>query len=36
MLADGGEVIGDLTVLRDHGEVFGPIISTPKAWRAAR
>lgn len=33
MLADGGEVITDLAVLRDQGEVFGPIASTPTAWR---
>ncbi|WP_327238519.1 IS1380 family transposase [Streptomyces sp. NBC_01317] len=33
MLADGGEAIGDLAVLRDQGEVFGPVASTPTAWR---
>ncbi|HWU06984.1 MAG TPA: IS1380 family transposase [Streptomyces sp.] len=33
MLADGGEAIGDLAALRDQGEVFGPIASTPTAWR---
>lgn len=33
MLADGGETITDLTVLRDQGEVFGPIASTPTTWR---
>ncbi|MFG2525318.1 IS1380 family transposase [Streptomyces sp. NPDC048527] len=33
MLADGGEAITDLAVLRDQGEVFGPIASTPTAWR---
>ncbi|MFG2887357.1 IS1380 family transposase [Streptomyces sp. NPDC048297] len=33
MLADGGETIADLAVLRDQGEVFGPVASTPTAWR---
>ncbi|MEY2231219.1 IS1380 family transposase [Streptomyces sp. BF23-19] len=33
MLADGGEAIADLAVLRDQGEVFGPVASTPTAWR---
>lgn len=33
MVADGGEAITDLAVLRDQGEVFGPIASTPTAWR---
>ncbi|MGA5880767.1 IS1380 family transposase [Streptomyces cellulosae] len=33
MLADGGETITDLAVLRDQGEVFGPVASTPTAWR---
>ncbi|MFD3651779.1 IS1380 family transposase, partial [Streptomyces cyaneofuscatus] len=33
MLADGGEAIGDLAALRDQGEVFGPVASTPTAWR---
>ncbi|MFE5026234.1 transposase [Streptomyces sp. NPDC056656] len=33
MVADGGEAIRDLAVLRDQGEVFGPIASTPTAWR---
>ena len=32
-LADGGEAIADLAVLRDQGEVFGPVASTPTAWR---
>ncbi len=31
MLADGGEAITDLAVLRDQGEVFGPVASTPTA-----
>ncbi|MET7715617.1 IS1380 family transposase [Streptomyces sp. NPDC005407] len=33
MLADGGEAIADLAVLRNQGEVFGPVASTPTAWR---
>lgn len=33
MLADGGEAITDLAVLRDQHEVFGPVASTPTAWR---
>lgn len=33
MVADGGETITDLAVLRDQGEVFGPVASTPTAWR---
>ncbi|WP_455356996.1 IS1380 family transposase [Streptomyces sp. SYSU K217416] len=33
MLADGGEAITDLAVLRDQSEVFGPVASTPTAWR---
>ena len=33
MLADGGEAIADLAVLRDQGEGFGPVASTPTAWR---
>jgi hypothetical protein len=33
MLADGGEAIADLAVLRDQAGVFGPIASTPTAWR---
>ncbi|MGW2594107.1 IS1380 family transposase [Streptomyces sp. NPDC001515] len=33
MLADGGEAITDLAVLRDQGEVFGPVASTPTARR---
>lgn len=32
MLADGGEAIADLAVLRDQTEVFGPVASTPTAW----
>ncbi|MEU0120072.1 IS1380 family transposase [Streptomyces bobili] len=33
MLADGGEAIADLALLRDQAEVFGPVASTPTAWR---
>ena len=33
MLADGGEAIGDLAVLRDQPEVFGLVASVPTAWR---
>jgi len=33
MLADGGETITDLAVLRDQGEVFGPVAWTPTTWR---
>ncbi|MFJ1595314.1 IS1380 family transposase [Kitasatospora albolonga] len=32
-VADGGEAITDLAVLRDQGEVFGPVASTSTAWR---
>ncbi|WUX66636.1 IS1380 family transposase [Streptomyces sp. NBC_01429] len=32
-VADGGQTITDLAVLRDQGEVFGPVASTPTAWR---
>ncbi|MFF3691379.1 IS1380 family transposase [Streptomyces sp. NPDC002187] len=33
VIADGGETITDLAVLRDQSEVFGPVASTPTAWR---
>jgi hypothetical protein len=33
MLADGGETIAELALLRDQREVFGPVASTPTAWR---
>ncbi|WUY04945.1 IS1380 family transposase [Streptomyces anulatus] len=33
MVADGGEAITDLATLREQREVFGPIASTPTAWR---
>jgi hypothetical protein len=33
MLADGGEAIADLAVLRNHSELFGPVASDATAWR---
>jgi hypothetical protein len=33
MLADGGEAIADLAVLRDQSGLFGPVASDPTAWR---
>jgi hypothetical protein len=33
MLGDGGRTIGDIAVLRDQGELFGPVASMPTAWR---
>jgi hypothetical protein len=33
--ADGGEVIGDLAVVRDQPELFGSVASTATVWRAA-
>lgn len=33
MLADGGEAIADLALLRDQPGMFGPVASTPTAWR---
>jgi hypothetical protein len=33
MLADGGEAIADLAVLRDQVGLFGPVASDPTAWR---
>jgi Transposase DDE domain group 1 len=33
MLADGGEAITDLAVLRDQAALFGPVASDPTAWR---
>jgi len=35
MLADGGEAIADLAVLRDQYELFGPVASDAKAWRVS-
>src|SRR4051812_28325034 len=34
MIADGGRVMSDLAVLRDQGELFGPVASDPTLWRA--
>jgi len=33
LLADGGETITDLAVLRHQSELFGPVASTATAWR---
>jgi hypothetical protein len=33
MLADGGDCLSDLAVLRNQPELFGPVASTPTAWR---
>ena len=33
MLADGGEAIGELAVLRDRSEVDVAVASVPTAWR---
>ena len=33
MLADGGEAISDLAVLRDQPNLFGEVASLPTAWR---
>ncbi len=33
MIADGGDAISDLAVLRDQPELFGEVASTPTAWR---
>jgi len=33
MLADGGEAIADLALLRDQPDMFGPVASAPTAWR---
>jgi hypothetical protein len=32
-LADGGDALSDLAILRDQPELFGPVASTPTAWR---
>jgi hypothetical protein len=32
-IADGGRVLSDLAVLRDQGELFGPVASDPTLWR---
>jgi hypothetical protein len=33
MLADGGDALSDLAALRDQPGLFGPVASTPTAWR---
>jgi Transposase DDE domain group 1 len=33
MIADGGDTISDLAVLRNQPELFGEVASTPTAWR---
>ena len=33
VLADGGDCLSDLAVLRDQPELFGAVASTPTAWR---
>jgi hypothetical protein len=33
VLADGGDCLSNLAVLRDQPELFGPVASTPTAWR---
>jgi hypothetical protein len=33
MIADGGEAIADLAVLRDQADLFGAVASAPTAWR---
>ena len=33
MLADGGEAISDIAVLRDQAELFGVVASDATAWR---
>lgn len=32
-IADGARVMSDLAVLRDQGELFGPVASDPTLWR---
>ena len=34
MLADGGEAIADIEVLRHQAPVLGPVASAPTVWRA--
>ena len=33
MIADGGETISDLAVLRDQPDLFGEVASHPTVWR---
>lgn len=32
MLADGGEAIGDINVLRHQNQILGPVASPPTVW----
>jgi len=34
LLADGGQAIGDIDVLRHQDQVLGPVASAPTVWRA--
>lgn len=34
MIADGGEAIADIDVLRHQDQVLGPVASAPTVWRA--
>ncbi len=33
MIADGGDALTQLAVLRDQGKLFGAVASEPTAWR---
>jgi hypothetical protein len=33
LIADGGRVLSDLAMLRDQGELYGPVASDPTLWR---
>ena len=33
LLADGGEAIADIDVLRHQRQVLGPVASAPTVWR---
>jgi hypothetical protein len=35
-IADGGDCLSDMAVLRNHSELFGPVASNTTAWRAVR
>jgi len=34
MIADGGEAIADIDVMRHQAQVLGPVASAPTVWRA--
>jgi Transposase DDE domain group 1 len=34
LLADGGEAVADIDVLRDQSEIFGAVASAPTVWRS--